>query len=98
MKKSDYSVKGYSLNYVRNENEGKVCQMLEIIINRDKYSELCHCGICLEDICAISLNKLPPHYRHSLSIKVQGESAQDKEIEAAITDAIEKVHKNKKHS
>lgn len=98
MKKSDYSVKGYSLNSVRNENEAKVCKMLEKIIDLDKYSELCNCGICLEDIYAISLSKLHPYYRHSLSIKVRGESSQDEEIETAITDAIEKVHNNKKHS
>ncbi len=97
MGNTDYLLMGYSLKGMFNENEPKVCKMMGKIINWKEYSEICTCGLCLEDIYAITLNKLPPQYRHSLSIKLQGQMVQDEDIEAAIIDAIEKTRKNPRH-
>lgn len=35
-------------------------EKLPAILN--KYTDICKCQICVEDIKAIVLNKLPPHY------------------------------------
>ena len=97
MKNSDCSVKGYSLEGMYNANEAKVSKMMEKMFDSEKYIEICTCGICLEDIFAISLNSLPPQYRHSSTVCLAEGKNQEKEIEAAIIEAIEKVRENPKH-
>lgn len=98
MKNNDCSVKGYSLQGMHNANEAKVSKMMEKILNSEKYSEICACGICLEDIFAISLNSLPPQYRHFSSVCLAEGKIKEKEIETAIIEAIAKVRKNPKHA
>ncbi len=97
MKTGDRSVKGYLLKEIRNETEVKVCILMEKILDRPAYSKMCSCGICIEDIYGLALNKLPPQYRHSHSINLKIGKNHDKKIESAIIAAIKKVGKNKKH-
>lgn len=97
MKSGDYLVKEYSLKDMRNENEAKVCRIIGNIIDREEYKNICTCGICLEDIYGISLNQLPPQYRHRSSVRLSKGKVQDKDIEDVIVEAIEKVRKQPKH-
>jgi len=80
-----------------NANEARVREMMEKIMELAEYSEICTCGICLEDIYGITLNSLPPHYKHSLTVDLHRERIQDKEIEIKVVKAIERVRKKPNH-
>lgn len=97
MKAQDYTIKGYSLLEMRNENEKLVCRMMEKIIDKGEVQGMCLCGICLEDVYGIVLNKLPPRYKHSRTIILKHRTS-DAELKAAILKAMELVKKSPNHS
>lgn len=97
MKGSDYTVKGYSLKEMRNDNERSVCRLMDKIIDREEYAGMCLCGVCMEDIYGLALNNLPPRYKHSRTIKLKDKKL-DLEIENAIQEAIKIVKRSPNHS
>lgn len=70
---------------------------MEKIIDRKEYAGMCLCGVCLEDIYGLALNSLPPHYKHSRTIKLKDKKF-DTEIENAILEAIKSVKRSPNHS
>lgn len=46
---------------VRNANHEKVVAVIEKFL-KERYQDVCSCPRCVNDIAAIALNYLPPHY------------------------------------
>lgn len=77
-----------------------VCNLLPILLQ--KYTDICKCEKCLEDIKAIALNKLPPRYvsteQGMIYTKVQLLKIQNEiDVIKCITEAIKIVSKNPNH-
>ena len=51
---------GYDLSAIKNLNEELAVELIEKVLNEDK--TICRCQLCIEDIFALSLNKLKPLY------------------------------------
>ncbi len=56
---------GYDLSEIDNINEEVVIELMEKVLDKDK--SICRCQLCIEDIFALSLNKLKPLYVQSTS-------------------------------
>ena len=54
---------GYDLSAIENINEELVIELIKKVLNEDK--TICRCRLCIEDIFALSLNKLKPLYVQS---------------------------------
>jgi len=83
-----YSIRGTKLFWVRNRNELRVIQEMERVLA--EYPDFDPAVLDLEDIYALSLNKLPARYTQRGSIVLQ-EPVRDEEIADAIRDAVEVV-------
>lgn len=80
---------------VKNANYDRVLAVIEKFL-RERYRNMCSCQTCVNDIVAIALNYLPPHY--------YVEMADNREIgspwvmvETAVVEAIDRVMENPKH-
>lgn len=54
---------GYDLSEISNLNEELVIELMEKVLDENK--SICRCQLCIEDIFALSLNKLKPLYVQS---------------------------------
>ncbi len=85
---------------VKNYMEDVVKELMyDIIEDRD---DICKCEKCLNDIAAIALNNLPPHYvaseKGQVYAKVSSLSIQfGANVTKAIINAIDTVTKNPRH-
>jgi competence protein ComFB len=92
---------GCDLSAIENINEELVFEMMEKIINEDK--TICRCQLCIEDIYALSLNKIKPLYVQSTFKESTFKGYDltkilDKELVGkAIFDAITTVSRNPHH-
>jgi competence protein ComFB len=80
---------------VKNANYERVVAVMEKFLG-ERYNGVCSCPRCLNDIVAIALNYLPPHYY----VDIQ----EEKEIgspwvmvETAVVEAIDRVSENPNH-
>ncbi|MEK6743241.1 MAG: late competence development ComFB family protein [Nitrospirota bacterium] len=78
-----------------NANHEKVLSVLDGILQDDRYA-FCRCDKCLNDIAALALNYLPPHYY------VDAGSGGDigspsVMVEHAVLEAMDLVGKNPRH-
>jgi len=85
---------------VHNYMENAVDMLIDKVLN--KYDDMCKCEICVNDIKAIALNKLKPHYvstkKGDLYTKVDEMYVQfDVDIYKALVEAVEIVKKNPRH-
>ena len=92
---------GYDLSEIKNINEELVIELLNNILSDDK--SICRCQLCIEDIYALSLNKLPALYVQS-TFKENTFRGYDltkildrAKVEKAVHDAAKKVGKNPYH-
>lgn len=74
---------------VRNANYEKVLAVMEIYLS-ERYANICNCPRCRNDIAALALNYLPPHYY------VESENHKDLGspwvmVETAVAEAIDRV-------
>lgn len=79
---------------VKNANYARVMKTMERIL-REGNSFACSCGRCLNDVAALSLNYLPPHYYVKENEKDIGSPWVM--IETAVRDAIERVNEVHHH-
>jgi competence protein ComFB len=85
------------MNYdVKNANYERVAAVLDKFL-KERYRNVCSCPRCVNDIAAIALNYLPPHYYVDIN--------EEKEIgspwvmvETAVVEAIDRVSENPNHS
>jgi len=81
---------------VRNANYERVMEVMDKFL-KERYHSICCCPRCINDIAAIALNYLPPHYFVDKN--------EEKEIgspwimvESAVVEAIDRVSENPNHS
>ncbi len=95
------SLFGYDVAEIRNINEELVVELMDNLLNND--DSICRCQLCIEDIYALSLNKLPSLYVQSTfkEITFRGYDLTkilDREkVEKAVRGAANKVAKNPYH-
>jgi len=80
---------------VRNANYERVVAVMDKLL-KERYRNVCSCQRCLDDIAAIALNYLPPHYYVDVN--------EEKEIgspwvmvETAVVEAIDRVLESPNH-
>jgi len=80
---------------VRNANYERVLMVMDKFL-QERYRNICGCPRCINDIAAIALNYLPPHYYVDVH--------EEKEIgspwvmvETAVVEAIDRVSENPNH-
>jgi competence protein ComFB len=80
---------------VRNANYERVVAVMDKLL-KERCSDMCGCQRCIDDIAAIALNYLPPHYYVDFE--------EEKEIgspwvmvETAVVEAIDRVLENPNH-
>lgn len=89
--KEKYTYRSVSLYRIRNKNEQKVIENLDPVLN--EFPDYEPNTLDIQDIYALALNKLPPHYKQETSI-VLSESLDKENLRQAIREAVEKVWKN----
>ncbi len=93
---SDRTILGHYLENVYNINEGAVVEAVERILDGD--DSICKCKMCLEDIFALSLNKLPARYVQSYySTHDVSELMDQKLVEKTVKAAVKQVAKSPHH-
>ncbi|MBT4087496.1 MAG: late competence development ComFB family protein [Deltaproteobacteria bacterium] len=93
MEKEKYEIFGISMAGIRNRNETKVIQFMNELI--PQFPAFDYCTICLQDVYALSLNQLSPHYTQDGTI-IFKKDLQDADyrdvVEASITAVIKNVN------
>lgn len=93
--KQKYRYGSVSLDRIRNKNEVRVIENLDAVLG--EFSDFEPNTLDIQDIYALALNKLPPHYKQEVSI-VLSESIDRGRIQQAIREAVEKVRANPNYS
>jgi len=80
---------------VKNANFERVVAVMDRFL-RERYKNVCSCPRCVNDIAAIALNYLPPHYY------VDQEASREigspwVMVETAVVEAIDRVMENPNH-
>ncbi|BDU49614.1 late competence development ComFB family protein [Haliovirga abyssi] len=88
---------------LENVIEELVFKELHKIIS-EKSVEFCTCKICLQDIAAIVLNRIPPRYKNSIIDKMYPNKREEEKLEKLenlideqLLVAIEKIKENPHH-
>ncbi|MBF0312942.1 MAG: late competence development ComFB family protein [Oligoflexia bacterium] len=95
----DYKIGDISLYDIVNYNEILVMEALKEAISSGEVG--CRCGLCLEDIYALTLNALPPRYIQSTGIEHYKRTHNYigiEEVKKKLAESIYKVHNNPYHS
>lgn len=66
-----YIINGHSLETVRNRNELIVIDAMRQVLPNEAH--LSNCSLCMEDVYALSLSRIPPTYTHRGSIVLKPE-------------------------
>lgn len=93
-----YEVNGHKLDQIVNYNEIMVLEVMKGLYKAD--STVCKCSLCVEDIYALSLNKLPPRYIQSTNadiyINSRGFVGLD-EVKKEVMEAAKKIKEKPAH-
>jgi competence protein ComFB len=91
----------YDFGVLVNETEHMVIEELERQLDDAEEKGICTCEECVLDMAGHALNNLRPHYRVSLLGTLYAhasvEDSYTKEIAAAVSTAIAKIHANPAH-
>ncbi len=91
----------YNFENLINETERIVLEQMEHQLEDERADEICKCEDCVLDMTALALNSLKPHYRVSLIGTVYAQNLDNsdyaKEVELAVSKAIEKIASNPSH-
>lgn len=82
---------------VRNANYEKVLAVLERFL-KDRYRNACSCTRCINEMAAIALNYLPPHYYYDDDNRTRETGSPWVMVESAVVEAIEKVKEVPHHA
>jgi competence protein ComFB len=80
---------------VRNANYERVIAIVDKFL-KERYGDICSCPRCFNDMAAIALNYLPPHYYVDLNEKKDIGSPWVM-VETAVVEAIDRVAQNPNH-
>ena len=90
-----YAVNNVSLENIRNRHELLVIRIMQEIL--DDVDDFCGCSICLEDVYALTLNKVPPHYVQTGSIILRPQAPSDLELDLFVRESVETVRHHPNH-
>jgi len=79
---------------VKNANYERVVSVMEKVM-KERFNAICSCPRCINDIAAIALNYLPPHYFVDHESKEIGSPWVM--VETAVVEAIDRVSENPNH-
>lgn len=85
------NVAGVDLSAIRNRNERRVRERMEMLLS--EYTDFEADVLAIQDIYALALNLLPARYTQQFSIVLK-EPVDDAAVENAVRAAIEKVRTN----
>lgn len=94
MTKEDYTINGVSLFDIRNRFEVIVIQLMKEFI--PQFPEFDNCPICIEDVYALSLSRIPSIYMKNAMV-FSDEKLIDENIAEIVKYAIFQVMNNPKH-
>jgi competence protein ComFB len=80
---------------VKNANYDRVTAVMDRFL-KERYSDVCSCPRCVNDIAAIALNYLPPHYYVDKE-EMKEIGSPWLMVETAVVDAIGRVAENPNH-
>lgn len=92
---NSYEINGYSLEHVRNRHELRVIKSIKSLAIRTP--EFDGCSLCLEDVYAISLNQIPPHYIQQGGIILRNPPPTAEQLQEIVSKAMEKVISQPNH-
>jgi len=95
MQKEDYEILGFSLERIRNTYEVKVIDVMKEEINN--FPEFDRCQLCIEDVYALTLSRMPSTYVQPGSIVFRKEVS-DEEVRDVVQYSIIQVMQQPKHS
>jgi len=90
-----YLVGGYSLRHVRNRQELRVVDAMNRVL--PTVNDFCGCRICVEDVYALTLSKLPAHYVQAGAIILRPKGPSDQDIDAAVMESVNAVREHPNH-
>jgi Late competence development protein ComFB len=93
--KEDYSINGVSLSEIRNHVEIIVIQLMKQFI--PQFSEFDKCPVCIEDVYALSLSRIPSVYMKNSDQVFADDKLINESIEEIVKYAIFQVMSNPKH-
>ncbi|MFW5488076.1 MAG: late competence development ComFB family protein [Desulfovibrio sp.] len=93
MNNEAYSVRGTSLQDVRNKNELRVISLLSDIL--DEYPDYSPTPLEIQDIYALALNLTPARYVQSYSFVIR-EPVTDEQLQQVIRRAVDRVRSHPK--
>lgn len=91
MPDQDLNVLGFDLSAIRNSNERRVVRLMPEVLAL--YPEFEPDQLDVEDIYALTLNRLAPRYRQRGTIQISGRLSDD-EIADEISAAVQTVREN----
>ncbi len=80
---------------IKNANHERVMEVMDKCL-KERYKNICGCQRCMNDIAAIALNYLPPHYYVEVE-KNKEVGSPWVMVEAAVFEAIDRVLENPNH-
>jgi len=92
--KEKYTFRSVSLHGIRNKYEQKVIENMEDVLH--EFPDYQPNTLDIQDIYALALNKLPPHYKQETSIVLSGSLDKEK-ARQALREAVERVRENPNH-
>ncbi len=81
---------------VRNANYERVVAVMDKLL-KERYRNVCGCQRCIDDIAAIALNYLPPHYYVEVNNDEKEIGSPWVMIETAVVEAIDRVLESPNH-
>jgi hypothetical protein len=90
-----YQIGDFTLETVRNRQEMRVVTAMRDLLPTAE--DFCGCRLCVEDVYAIALNSLPPHYVQSGALLLRKPPPSDDDIARAVQDALDKVRVRPNH-
>ena len=91
----NYVVTAHNLVHVRNRNELRVIQAMRAALPQQV--DFCGCSLCIEDVYALTLNRIPAHYIQTGAIVLHPPDVGPDQIEAHVRSAIDQVRAQPKH-
>jgi len=84
-----YRFNDFSLEGIRNRQEVRVADMMRTML--PEAEGFCGCRLCVEDVFALSLNSLPPHYVQSGSFLVRSTDPSEATLREVLQIALDRV-------
>lgn len=91
----DFEIDGHSVVDIVNFNEILVLQCLRELLRSDE--TLCRCSLCVEDVYALTLNRLPPRYVQVFNVYKYATDNALSEVREQLRAAADKVKANPTH-